>query len=893
MRRIPIEESDDDDDANSLEDDDLCSEELFGNQEAYLQRRGHYPPYNDLDLADDYAEHDTQGVDFNRVATNFSPTRAVNLSGPSIDAMEDPFLQLIPSFNKEVIDCLYAECPNANLGKMASVLSFAARIKAGSVPVASRYRGYVEIYRFAGSTHNYGRLYCLNGAQSVMGKVRRHLFHGIYEDIDIVNAQPSMLRQLMNRLDYKGPSNAIAEYVDHRDECLEALVDGCSKPITKDDAKTFFISTLFGSSLRAWEQAHGDVEGEVRELLLVPWEREVSAFVQYFIDRHGAEIARYDKKTDEQIRAEGKSVAHRRFSLMMQNEERNVMLKVIDFVTAIRGSQVGVLVHDGILASVPCGAASILSDLHQFVLEQTGYSLAFAVKSLEPTETLAELVLILKGAHAGIEIPEYDPKVNQDCLFSDTFLKLNKDKLLFDESGTIFHFADDCYPIHTRGTWHMGVPPGEWWNVFPDTPYSQDANKMLTMTKILKMRYPQYRAQIKWENYAEHWFPLRDCLVNLITGETRAFSPELHLNRKIDLAYVPNALESPEYAAQVDEMMNDMRLLYNKDNTLMAAMEEIIAYCLFTRGNWLKKLFNLVGDGNNGKSTFLQRAAKVAGPAFVTSLDAKHLSCRADPTKPNPRLCAAVNCNMVTVEEPAKDERMEGALTKELTGGTPVLVRNLYSNGASEMPNNMKLIICSNHAVQFKNPDPALNSRIERIQMPCKFFRNEAERTAALESIDCLIERTAAAPKYHVGDPNFVRRYDSVKMRQVYFAFLQQQYKNFITRGALTEVPEIYSYRGCEDEEVEPEPHTLFDELIETTGDDDHFMTAKAICDLLRAKNTISIGLHMKSRIVSARGPRGEQLIKAIRKKKAVGYSGIRPRNQGFGTVTAYDSNGF
>jgi hypothetical protein len=71
------------------------------------------------------------------------------------------------------------------------------------------------------------------------------------------------------------------------------------------------------------------------------------------------------------------------------------------------------------------------------------------------------VLILFKGAHAGIDIPEYDPKVNQDCLFSDTFLKLNKEKLLFDETN------------------------------------SQDAGKMLTMTKILKVRYPQYREQIK------------------------------------------------------------------------------------------------------------------------------------------------------------------------------------------------------------------------------------------------------------------------------------------------------------------------------------------------------------------------------------------------------------
>lgn len=863
-------------------------------------QRGLFQPYDD-----DYEENETQRLDFNRVAVNLSPGRAINLSGPSSDglgSMDDPHLQLMLMCNKQVIDVLHAECPHANLGKMATVLTYAARVKAGSVPVGQRYHGFLETYRFAGSTNNFGRLYCLNGAQSIMGKVRRHLFDGIYEDVDIVNAQPSMLRQLMRRLDYPAREMiAIDEYVDFRDDCLELVVDGCVKSITKEDAKTFFISTLFGSSLRAWEEAHGEVVGTARELLMVPWEREVSAFVQHFISTHGDELAARDKKTDEQIRAEGKSVAHRRFSLMMQDEERLVMLKVIEFVKGIRGAEVGVLVHDGILAAVPGGAKSILEALSDFVLEETGYSLAFAVKPLTPTETLAELVLLLRGGHTAIDIPTYDPKINQDCRFADTFLQLHRDKLLFDCSGALYHFGDDSYPQSGRGVWHEGIPPGEWWDVFPDTPYSQEAHKMLTMTKILKTRYPQHRQRIKWEDYPEHWFPLRDCLVNLITDETRAFTPDARLNRKIDLVYVPNALELPEYAAQVQEMHADMRRLYDNDPDLQAALEEIIAYCVFTRGNWLKKVFNLVGDGNNGKSTFLQRASKLVGPAFATSLDAKHLCARAsDPTKANPRLCAAVACNMVTVEEPDKDDRMDAALVKEWSGNTPILVRNLYSNGASEMANNMKLVMCSNHAVQFKNPDPALNTRIERIQMPCKFFRSAEERAAALDAIECLIERTATARKYHVGDPNFARRYENPKMRMVYFAFLKLQYKNFIERGALAEVPEMYSYRGCEDDELEPEPHTRFDDLIETTGDESDYMTTKAICELLRAKNTISIGKHMKARVASKsnRAADGKTpLIKSIKKKRLWGYTGIRPRSTaaGYGVVSAdgFDANGF
>jgi hypothetical protein len=61
FRRIPVDE---DEPPFYAE----LSDDLVDNQEAYLQRRGLYPSYDDLDLADDYAENEneTQHLDFNR-----------------------------------------------------------------------------------------------------------------------------------------------------------------------------------------------------------------------------------------------------------------------------------------------------------------------------------------------------------------------------------------------------------------------------------------------------------------------------------------------------------------------------------------------------------------------------------------------------------------------------------------------------------------------------------------------------------------------------------------------------------------------------------------------------------------------------------------------------------
>jgi hypothetical protein len=845
--------------------------------------------YSDRGMPEDM----TQDMELGKITAHLSPQRPINLSGPS-SGMGGPMtadsVEFMPCFNKEAIDRLYDECPQANVGGgNVQVLSFAARVKAASVLVRGRYNGFIETYKFGGTTRAYGRLYCSNGAQAIMGKARRHLFHGIYEDVDIQNAQPAMLLQLMGKMGYQGECSAIERYCDHRLHCLELVMDACGRNVTKDDAKTLFISILFGSTLRSWEDTHGMLAPGVRDGLLVPWERQVSAFVQYFIAQRGAEVAAHDLKTDEQIESEGKSVAHRRFSLFMQNEERIAVMHAIDFINSLPGASVGVLIHDGILARVPGGAAATLDALRAHVLAKSGYDLAFAVKSTTPSETLDELIAILKGAPTNLELPTFDPKVNQDALFCDAFRNLNAEKLLWDQAGVAYHYGDGTYPAQGRGIWHTGQPPGIWWdNVFPGTPYAQDANKMLSMARIFKSRYPQYYSPIEWELYPEHWVPMRDCLVSLVSDETRAFTPSMHLNRKIDLAFEPDVLTDPAYAPYVREMHADLARLYDSDPALTAAMEELLAYAVFTRGNPLKKIVNLVGAGNNGKSTFLQRILNLVGPLFATTLDAKHLCGRGDPTKPNPGLKSAIRCNFTCIEEPSKADPMSAACMKEYSGNTEVKQRNLHENYALSQKNNMTMFINSNHPVKCTDTDEALLSRMERVHMPCSFFRTADDRTKALAVIECGIERAASAPKYHVGDPNFAKRYEAPKMRQVYFAFLKAQYKNYVARGSLAEVPDAYSYRGCEAEELEMDAIDLYDELVEETGADTDYMTAKALSVLLKAPNTIALGRQMKTRILKS------TKVKDARRNKTRGFVGIRPRNgAGYGlAVGAYDAAG-
>lgn len=810
-------------------------------------------------------------------------------------------LELNVRFNAGVIDALAEKCPTANLAggnnPSAVLRGYAERVRAGSIrttapstsgPVA-QYVGFRERYDYGRSTREYGRLYS-KGAQGLLGEVRRHLFDGLYEDVDIRNAQPAMLVQVMDRLHYGQAEtlrDALELYVAERDEQLRqvcASVNASAAPesplVTPKEAKELFISILFGGTVARWTAKYGALSTAPEHAsvgqFVAAFAHQVGLFVAWFEHVYGPEVSTRDRRIDE----ESTDVAHRHLALYLQNEERIVMLSAISFIQVELGGEVGVLIHDGCLCALRGGAsAGILARLSRHVHEHAGYRLDFAVKPLTPTVPLPELLASLASPErTSLPMPCYDPKLHQDGEFADHFLEVHASKILFDAEGKIYHFADATYDANPllRGTWLKGFPPGAWWSaLYPNTAYSQCARKMASMRTEIAQRYPQRKERLVWEQYPAHWVPLLDCLLDTITLETHAITPEHRLTRKIPLRHRTGVLSSPEHAACVRQLALDNARLYNSEPQLEAAVEERIAYACLTRGNPLKKVTNFVGNGDNGKSTIWMRPLAVLGNQFVQSLAAKQFCGRAQATAANPHLRAAIMANFAVVEEPAKDEMMSAAMLKEFSGNTPMLLRKLYENGDEAMPNNATFVFMSNHPFQVKDADQAWVNRIERIEMPCTFYKSAALREAALAAVEDPFARTDLAKRAFVGDKDFDERYRGEKMREVYFASLVEHYRNFVLRDRqLTDVPDRWSYAGCDATTIENDcMQDHYEDLFEETKEASDTLTTDDLVSAFDARNfktnKIAVGRFMKGRTSAG-------AVSMIKKRGRMVYVGLR-----------------
>lgn len=136
-------------------------------------------------------------------------------------------------------------------------------------------------------------------------------------------------------------------------------------------------------------------------------------------------------------------------------------------------------------------------------------------------------------------------------------------------------------------------------------------------------------------------------------------------------------------------------------------------------------IFN-IGVGSNGKSTFQEVIARIMGP-YAQSLQFASLSeigfgRRGDQATPD--IARLPGARLVRASEPPKDARFDEALIKSMTGGEPMLVRNL-NKGFFEFRPVFKLVLSGNHRPTISGVDYGIWRRMRIVPWPVKLEEHE------------------------------------------------------------------------------------------------------------------------------------------------------------------------
>lgn len=207
-----------------------------------------------------------------------------------------------------------------------------------------------------------------------------------------------------------------------------------------------------------------------------------------------------------------------------------------------------------------------------------------------------------------------------------------------------------------------------------------------------------------------NFIAFKNGVYNLMTNELEPFDPSRIITNKIPWDYNANA-----YSELVDKTLNKMACF---DKDIRALLEEAIGYCFYRR-NELRKFFILIGERQNGKSTYLAMIENLLGRENISSLDLRELGDRFK--------TAELFGKLANIGDDIEDEFIPNpAILKKLTSGNTV---NAERKGTDpfDFNNYSKLLFSANNIPRIKDKTGAVMSRLIIVPFNATFTKDDPD----------------------------------------------------------------------------------------------------------------------------------------------------------------------
>jgi P4 family phage/plasmid primase-like protien len=259
---------------------------------------------------------------------------------------------------------------------------------------------------------------------------------------------------------------------------------------------------------------------------------------------------------------------------------------------------------------------------------------------------------------------------------------------------------------------------GVKWNFLTDT------HMKAWMTDIVRpepssSEMGEFIAQIKARNVVEReWFMettnqklnFKNCVLDTTTGEVTPHKPEYGFFNVLPFDYDKRA-ECPTWDKFLKEICND-------DAGMVEVLEEFAGYCISGDAPWLEKALLMVGEGANGKSTFMETLGNVVGPNNRASVPFRYLE---DDTK----RYLIVNKLFNYSEETSSKALFESENFKNLIPGGVMTVKQLYMQ-PYEVKNRAKFIMAANEMPYSADKSHGFLRRLLIVKLGKRFTLGEA-----------------------------------------------------------------------------------------------------------------------------------------------------------------------
>lgn len=186
------------------------------------------------------------------------------------------------------------------------------------------------------------------------------------------------------------------------------------------------------------------------------------------------------------------------------------------------------------------------------------------------------------------------------------------------------------------------------------------------------------------------------------------------ISRGSDVPYLPDA--------RCPAWLEFLERVFKPHPELVPYIQRVCGY-LLSGENPEHTFFVLIGQGRNGKGVFVRALTRVLGSLAAAGSFTTFCGKDPDAGAPRPDLLRLAKARLVTVAEGRKEQRLNAALVKTLSGDDDLTARDLYAGADAEVTfrPQFKLVFHTNALPQTDATDDAFWERAQVIPFDVSF----------------------------------------------------------------------------------------------------------------------------------------------------------------------------
>lgn len=409
-----------------------------------------------------------------------------------------------------------------------------------------------------------------------------------------------------------------------------------------------------------------------------------------------------------------------------------------------------------------------------------------------------------------------DPLSDQEVetiLRDDAFKKpifFNGPKFLFDRFAA--YMKNTCHVVSINGNLHIYRD-----GVYIDGNRAIEAEMIRIMPELSEARRREvlkYMQLIcdKVEPADARYIAFRNGIYDVVGDTLQEFSPNIIVTNKIPWDYNCSAFNE-----LTETTLNKLAC---GDPAIRALLEECVGYC-FYRGAELGKAFILIGDKNNGKSTFLDLIKAVLGVENVSALDLKELGDRFS--------TSMMFGKLANIGDDISDDFMQGAqvaIFKKIVTGNRIKAERKGQDPFEFNP-YVKLLFSANDIPRMKDKTGAVLRRLVIIPFHAQFSNTDPDYDPFIKykltepaAIEYLIALGMNGLRRVLENQDFTKSEKVEQQLEEYeeennpiVAFLKEYGEENIVRESVGDVYRLYTV-FCAENNMQPMSNIVFSKQI-------------------------------------------------------------------------------